>query len=537
MANLTYFDEQGRYRSRVLADESLVIGRVESCDVTVVDDLVSREHARIDRDPDGRYRIRDLGSRNKTFVNGQQISETLLTDGDMVRIGQWVFEFLDDVGTGEEGDLSFLTPDRVDPPETQWVKVVQPVSLPVGRIASISMLTVEAGYPARTDEVLRAGLGRLMTLVQAERGFVALRGESKKDLRLAAQRGFGRVAGGAVMPVSQTFALSAMLQAVGGRYPAVSGKFDSKQGFAAAGLVAPVWQQGKAVGVVYVDRPGNPQAFSEQNVGEMIAAGAHLGTAMSETSDRLARNSVATSAGWLSTLRRMQLAMTVPPVSSEGFDVTVKLQAGRIRCGDFCDVIPDGGERLYLLLTDAGGHGVGGLSQGHGIRSAIRTALMMETDEKPHLARLMSAVNRTLGTRSARQLVLCSLLSLDLSEGKISYINAGCPPPLLLTGPGRLVTLDQPALVLGIDTRYEYEVTQVDLPSSFRLVCHSDGLCDLTNSAGEVWGTQAIHDLLLEQEVYAVPGEINGRLTGAADRHRAGRSFDDDALIVSVSHE
>lgn len=536
MANLTYFDEQGRYRSRALNDESFVIGRVESCHVAVVDDLVSREHARIDRDPDGRYRVRDLGSRNKTFVNGQQISETLLTDGDMLRIGLCVFEFSDGTGSPEaEDDLSFLTPDRVDPPETQWVKVAEPVSLAAGRLAAVSMLTGDAGYPAGMNEVLSAGLGRLLTLMQAERGFVALRGESKRELRLVTQRGFGRSAGGAVTPVSETFALSAMLQSVGGRYPAVAGKFDAKQGFAAAALVAPIWQQNKAVGVVYVDRPGNPQPFSEQNVSEMIAAGAHFGTAMTEASERLARNSVATSAGWLATLRRMQLAMTVPPASSDVFDIAVKLQAGRVRCGDFCDVIPDSRERLYLLLTDAGGHGVGGLSQGYAIRSAIRTALTLE-GEKPHAARLVSAVNRTVGTRSARQLVLSSLICLDLGEGKISYINAGCPPPLLLTGPGRLVTLDQPALVLGIDTQYEYEVTQVDLPSSFRLICHSDGLCDLTNSAGEVWGTQAVHDLLLEQEAFAAPGEINGRLTTGADRHRAGKSFDDDALIVTVSH-
>ncbi len=535
MATISYFDDQGRYRCHALLDESFVIGRVESCHVALVDDLVSREHARIDRDPDGRFRIRDLGSRNKTHVNGQQISETLLTNGDMIRIGHALFEFLDGTGlNGEVGDMSFLTPDRVDPPDTQWVKMAEPVSLPATRLAAISMLTSDGGYPARTDEILSAGLGRLMALMQAERGFVALRGESKRELRLVAQRGFDKSAGGGVTPVSETFALSAMLQSVGGRYP-TTGKFDAKQGFAAAGLVAPIWQQKSPVGVVYVDRPTNPKAFTEQEVSEMIAAGAHLGVAMTEASERLSRNSIAASANWLATVRRLQLAMTAPPATSTTFDVSVKLQAGRIRCGDFCDVMPDGKDRLYLLLTDAGGHGVAGMAQGYGIRSAIRTALTLE-GERPHPARLMSSVNRTLGTRSARQLVLCSLVCLDLDEGKISYINAGCPPPLLLTGPGRLVTLDQPALVLGIDAQYEYEVTQVDLPSAFRLICHSDGLCDLTNAAGEVWGTQGIHDLLLEPDAFATPVEVNTKLTEAADRHRSGKGFDDDALIVSVSH-
>ena len=75
------------------------IGRGESNDVVIDDDLVSREHAVVERvqgpgaDSPSKYILRDLGSTNGTFVNHKQVSEHLLNEDDMIRIGQSFFKF------------------------------------------------------------------------------------------------------------------------------------------------------------------------------------------------------------------------------------------------------------------------------------------------------------------------------------------------------------------------------------------------------------------------------------------------------------
>jgi hypothetical protein len=64
-----------------------VVGRSASCQVTIDDPLVSREHARI-RVDDNRITLEDLGSRNGVFVGGKPVKGTIdLTDGDRIRIG------------------------------------------------------------------------------------------------------------------------------------------------------------------------------------------------------------------------------------------------------------------------------------------------------------------------------------------------------------------------------------------------------------------------------------------------------------------
>jgi DNA-binding NtrC family response regulator len=65
----------------------LTIGRSRGCEIALEDDKVSRQHARIELER-GELRIRDLGSRNGTRVNGQRIArEVVLFDGDRIQLG------------------------------------------------------------------------------------------------------------------------------------------------------------------------------------------------------------------------------------------------------------------------------------------------------------------------------------------------------------------------------------------------------------------------------------------------------------------
>lgn len=66
--------------------DHVVIGREVQCDVMLNDPSVSREHAVIVRLAEG-YLVRDAGSSNGTFVNGQRVKEYLLSDGDQLAIG------------------------------------------------------------------------------------------------------------------------------------------------------------------------------------------------------------------------------------------------------------------------------------------------------------------------------------------------------------------------------------------------------------------------------------------------------------------
>ncbi len=80
---------EGPFAGRRLAADGLVLGRSVAGPGGLPDDPeLSRRHARVGRDADGRLTIEDLGSANGTFVNGVQVhAPAVLNVGDVARIG------------------------------------------------------------------------------------------------------------------------------------------------------------------------------------------------------------------------------------------------------------------------------------------------------------------------------------------------------------------------------------------------------------------------------------------------------------------
>lgn len=72
---------------RVWVDRpDIIIGRADECDVVIDDRQVSRRHARIHQDGQ-QYLLEDLGSKNGTFVNGQElVGPHVLQNEDEVQI-------------------------------------------------------------------------------------------------------------------------------------------------------------------------------------------------------------------------------------------------------------------------------------------------------------------------------------------------------------------------------------------------------------------------------------------------------------------
>lgn len=62
------------------------IGRDKTADIVLDDPSASRRHCQIRKDSDS-LRIEDRKSQNGIFINGKQVTERLLCEGDIIRIG------------------------------------------------------------------------------------------------------------------------------------------------------------------------------------------------------------------------------------------------------------------------------------------------------------------------------------------------------------------------------------------------------------------------------------------------------------------
>lgn len=83
-------------------NKEIVVGRSSELDMVLVEDMVSRRHAKLTVTGDQIF-IQDLGSTNGTFVNGEKIKRARLTEGDRILIGTSIIKLVAADGAAPAG--------------------------------------------------------------------------------------------------------------------------------------------------------------------------------------------------------------------------------------------------------------------------------------------------------------------------------------------------------------------------------------------------------------------------------------------------
>jgi hypothetical protein len=81
--------------------KDIVVGRSSELDMVLVEEMVSRKHAKITVKRN-KISIEDLGSTNGTFVNGERIQHAELHEGDRILIGTSILKVVADAATSSE---------------------------------------------------------------------------------------------------------------------------------------------------------------------------------------------------------------------------------------------------------------------------------------------------------------------------------------------------------------------------------------------------------------------------------------------------
>ena len=99
MAKLVLVFDNIEVKEYPVTEIDLLIGRARNASVLLDDITVSSQHAILelidDRDNGSQFYLRDLNSRNGTYLDGKKISRIQITDGDEFNIGWSTFRFLE----------------------------------------------------------------------------------------------------------------------------------------------------------------------------------------------------------------------------------------------------------------------------------------------------------------------------------------------------------------------------------------------------------------------------------------------------------
>jgi sigma-B regulation protein RsbU (phosphoserine phosphatase) len=191
------------------------------------------------------------------------------------------------------------------------------------------------------------------------------------------------------------------------------------------------------------------------------------------------------------------------------------------------------GDRTLLCIADATGHGVPAALLTASARSA---ASAIENFPKLTLNEMLSIFNRAIYNTAKGQVMMTMFLGLyDHATGILTYCNASHEPPYLLPNRVGLKKRDIQILHeasgprLGESEDSKYSSSHVQLQMGDKIIFYTDGVTELKNKAGDMWGERALIKCLIachneKKDIVATMSELAGQI----DSFRAKHPLQDD---------
>ena len=222
----------------------------------------------------------------------------------------------------------------------------------------------------------------------------------------------------------------------------------------------------------------------------------------------------------------------LPPLTyvCDRFAVSAILQPSYEVGGDGFDYTVDA-DTAHVVICDTTGHGLyAGLGTVVAL-SAIRSA-RIAGDSLYSCARAADAALLEQFTDS--RFATGVLMELNMVSGRLRYLNAGHPPPVILRAGkpvGRLT--DGRRLPLGLDDA-QATVGEVYLQPDDRLLAYTDGITEARSRHGDQFGEQRLLDLAQRHTLAGLSApETLRRLSHAVAAHLDGPPKDDATLVIA----
>jgi len=544
MLTLYVFAPNQPSTTRSMNGDSLVIGRASSCDLTLPDRALSRRHARVFRDGETWY-VEDLGSSNGTLVDGVPIDEPKRLDANtVVTVGDSVVRLHPDPGTIEEpavdheGHTVFrsatelLQPAREEEDEGTTADAVS-LQRSVARLRILNEVHQALDSSIGLDQLLDLILDRAFDYLRPDEGSVFLR-QPDGEYYCAASRSrrssdhrhlYSR---NLVHQVADKGQAALVLDA------AIDDRFNEAKSLVTAGVrslvAAPLLDPHGSLGMIVLGSLLHVRQFVEEDmelltslasVAAMRIRNAHLAEEAEERR-RLERE--------VTLARRIQMALlpdTLPEV--DGYEMYARNLPSRGVSGDFYKLaLHPPGNQCVVQVADVSGKGIAAALLTGSLEAL--SAGLIDAGIAPE--KVCDQVSRLLYERTPSERYATMFLAvLEPDSGRLTYVNAGHNPGIVLRADGDSEWLGSTGMPIGLLPVGSYHAEEVTLNPADAVVLYTDGITEAENPELEMYGEDRLLSVCLR-----LRGEPLDRFAAGVEEELEafvqGVPFADDRTIV-----
>lgn len=512
----------------------MVIGRDADCDIPLEDASTSRRHARL-YEEGGQYWIRDLQSKNGTFVNRKRISVAGVRAGDRIEIGDCLLTPVVDsqpLVVLSEGATETIAGDA-----SAW-KADQRLELPRRRLETLYELNERLAGRFDRDDLLAEVLDACIESLRFERAGVGVwRGEGYPVEWVRFKELGDRTEG--ELRISRSLVDRALHQA---ERVLVN---DTAEGDPTVSMISnhirsamcvPMVYLQQVHGVMYGDRVSSAGGYAKEDIDFFAALGrlAAMGLANVKLVEELQhRRQVEIQLQWG---RQIQAHLfPAGPLVQPGLTIHALNDPGEKISGDYYDYFVRSDGQVVVVIADVAGKGVPASLLTANLQAAVRLLLATEKDLPQAVRNLNALICRNVADS---RFITAIIGLLDPRAGTFTAVDAGHPWPLVLHADGRV---DKPpmetSLPLGIEPGFPYEASVVHLDAKpATLFMYTDGIPEAEDEGHDMFGDDRLLDALATG-ASSPPGDLLIRIRRSIKQFTRHNPQTDDITMVAARIE
>jgi serine phosphatase RsbU (regulator of sigma subunit)/pSer/pThr/pTyr-binding forkhead associated (FHA) protein len=479
----------GGTRPLVLERDRYTLGRSSANELCYPEDAgLSRQHLALEKDGDA-WTVRDLGSKNGTFVNGVRITNPHpLGKNDRVTAGHIALDFGENslppmsdhtvifiegatptaavsttVATSLKGVLSQEEKIEGGPQMRALIRAGRELAgnMPLAELFKLIMtLSVEAVGATR---------GVLMTIEGKELVVQAALGEGFRISNTVRDR--------VIKEKTSLLVRDTRLdEAFADRMSIVQQQVRSM-------LAVPLQTDDRVIGLIYLDSPNFIREFTKDDLSLLTVMAnvaairiEHTRLAEVEQAEKIHAKQLEQAAE----IQRGLLPVKPPDVA--GVDLAGYNAACHTVGGDYYDFLPYPDGRVGVLVGDVAGKGMPAAL----LMSSLQARVQVLFDDPTNLAALVTRLNRIITSNCPSNRFITFFIGiLDPKTGELTYVNAGHNPPLVAHADGTVEKLEGTGLILGILPMATYQQGVCHLGPGDPLLLFSDGVTEPVSPQGD----------------------------------------------------
>lgn len=514
-----------------------VVGRNPDLQINLPHHSVSRIHAEFVSDPSERWWIHDLGSTNGTYVNGSPILQRLLSAGDTIVVGEYTLRYRVPSEEGKDNNRTMPPPTYGHDvtPATMRFRAVNEADLSGLRLSAAS----EFGREVIQIEDKRARLTRLCEYMVGDTlsGLCACVARLRKGAKPNIHTG----------PHNRPLVMSEGSRRTRAEFEDLV-EVDQELFFQNAGLTQALTTKVGAAGsililgsvidatedgydVMFVELPSfcsisewSPllslfaESYRQANIVWEMRHHARL-TAMVDRELEMAR--------------QIQESLVPRVAHIEGLDLSIGFEPCQWVGGDYVDAVRMADGRVLLIMADVCGKGL----QASLIASSLHTFVHALSDASHGLPELVERMNKYLcHYLPEHSFVTAVCIAYHPRSGQLECVNAGHPPPILVSSAGAVRFLQSgDNVALGMMAGMRPVAARYDMAFGDVLLLYTDGVTEAEDSSRAPLGSSRVASEFgsIVADLPDAPADtMQRRLAQTITMHRGSSMAADDTTLL-----